>query len=282
MDMTGKGAVITGAAGGIGLGIAHALHKRGAKVMLADIEAEKAAQAARDLGENAFAAKLDVRQMADFEAVADAAWDNMGAVHIMVNNAGVGGGGPLLEADEADTAWVLDVNLKGVWRGCKVFGTRFCQQEEPAIICNIASEHGLGFPHKGSGIYTASKHAVLGLSDVLRHEVPAFIKICVACPGLVGTDIGASARNGPKGAPPPEIAARIKKFMDLGLSLYEAGEKIVKGMEREDFIIPTHPHAVKFAEARWQDISTAFAAHEPYTPESENMNVSVLRRKMGV
>jgi len=267
-------AVITGGASGIGLGIAKALHRQGAHVILADIEAERAEAAAATLGARAEGAALDVRDAASMQALAERVYQAHGRVDILVNNAGVGAGpASTMDIDEIDFDWLIEVNLKGVWRGIAVFGKRMAAQTTQAVICNVASENSLGFVNQGLGPYAATKHGVLGMSDVLRHEVPPHIAVCVACPGLVRTDIATAGRNGPKGAPPEESLAMARAVMARGMAADEAGEKIAAGIVRRDFIIPTHPHAVKFAETRWQEIADAFAAHEPYTPASENYNV---------
>ena len=93
---------------------------------------------------------------------------------------------------------VLEVNLIGVWHGCAVFGRRFVDQGTPAHIVNTGSEHSLGVPHLRAGAYTASKHAVLGLSDVLRRELPDHVKVSVLCPGIVPSRLAEAARNRPE------------------------------------------------------------------------------------
>lgn len=273
-------AVVTGGASGIGLGIAKAIHRQGGHVVLADIEADKAHKAAAQLGKRAEGAALDVRELASMEALAARVYDAHGRVDVLVNNAGVGGGGSVLDTDETDFDWLIEVNLKGVWRGLTVFGKRLIAQTSRSVICNIASENALGFVGQGLGPYAATKHAVLGLSDVLRHELPPHVALCVACPGLVRTEIASAARNGPKGAPPEESLKLARAVMAHGMEADEAGEKIAAGIAREDFIIPLHPHAVKFAETRWNELAAAFAAHAPYTPESEAFNVQKILNKL--
>ena len=274
MDINEKICVITGGASGIGLGLAKALISRGGQVVIADINEDGAAAAAEALGPQASAAALDVRRSDSFEALADHVYATFGRVDVMVNNAGVSGGRHLLETPEDEIDWVIDINLKGVWRGTSVFGKRMCDQSTASVICNIGSENSLGFIAPGLGIYAASKHGVLAMCDVLRHELPAHVKVCVACPGLVTSDLSrSSAQTSPRPRLSEAELVMADQVMALGMAPEEAGEMIAKGIEREDFIIPIHPHVVKIAETRWQEIADSFAAHAPYTPDSEKYNV---------
>ena len=269
MDLKDKIAVITGGASGIGLGLGQALASRGAKVVLADVDADKAKSGAKDLNNGSIGAEVDVRDTKSLEKLAELAWGTFGRVDIFVSNAGVSHRMPVLDADSETTDWILDVNLKGVLRGVQVFGRRMREQKTTSILCNTASEHAIGLPHPGSGVYTASKHAVLGLSDVLRHELPEHMRVCVVCPGLVASDMPRSGRHGPPGLPDERSLAFSQAVMAQGMAPREAGEKIADGLEREDFLIFPHPHAVRFAQKRWQEISDTFAKHAPYTEESE-------------
>jgi len=274
VDINEKICVITGGASGIGLGLARALLTRGGQVVLADINIARAEAMAEELGPKACAAAVDVRSTDSFEALAAYVFSSFGRVDVMVNNAGVSGGRGLLDTPEDEIDWVIDVNLKGVWRGTSVFGKRMREQNTSSIICNIGSENSLGYISRGLGIYAASKHGVLGMCDVLRHELPAHMKVCVACPGLVTSDL---TRSSTQTAPRPRLnEAQLEmsdRVMAMGMPPEEAGEMIARGIEREDFIIPVHPHVVKIAETRWRDIADSFAAHAPYTPESEKYNV---------
>lgn len=281
MEIDGKICVITGGASGIGLGLAKALLARGGQVVLADINIARAEVVAEELGPKAHAAALDVRSTESFEALAAQVFSSFGRVDVMVNNAGVSGGRGLLDTPEDEIDWVIDVNLKGVWRGTSVFGKRMREQTTPSVICNIGSENSLGYISRGLGIYAASKHGVVGMCDVLRHELPAHMKVCVACPGLVTSDL---TRSSTQTAPRPRLnEAQLDmsdRVMAMGMPPEEAGEMIAKGIEREDFIIPLHAHVVKIAETRWQEIADSFAAHAPYTPDAEKYNVQAIIRQL--
>lgn len=281
MEIDGKICVITGGASGIGLGLAKALLARGGQVVLADINIARAEAVAEELGPKAHGAELDVRSSESFEALAAQVFSSFGRVDVMVNNAGVSGGRGLLDTPEDEIDWVIDVNLKGVWRGTSVFGKRMREQTTPSVICNIGSENSLGYISRGLGIYAAAKHGVVGMCDVLRHELPVHMKVCVACPGLVTSDL---TRSSTQTAPRPRLnEAQLDmsdRVMAMGMPPEEAGEMIAKGIEREDFIIPLHAHVVKIAETRWQEIADSFAAHAPYTPDAEKYNVQAIIRQL--
>lgn len=269
MDIQGKVAVVTGGASGIGLGIAQALIEKGCRVMIADIEEAKALAAAEQLnklGGDVRAQGCDVADYGSVTRLADAAWEAFGDVNLVFNNAGVGASGNVIDADPDEVDWVLNVNLKGVWNGCSVFGKRFVAQGTNSVICNTASEHALGVPHLGQGIYTASKHALLGMSDVMRGELPEQVSVSVVCPGLVQTELHTASRNGPSGMPSDEVITMGAQVLARGMNPLDIGRLTVAGVERGDFLIMTHPHARSFAEKRWQDIEEGFAK----APEVEN------------
>lgn len=269
MNIIGKAAVVTGGASGIGFGIAQALLEKGCRVMIADIEEAKVLAAAEMLNKLGGDVRTQVCNVADYASVtqlADAAWEAFGEINLVFNNAGVGTSGNIIDTDPKEVDWVLDVNLKGVWNGCSVFGKRFVAQEGNSVICNTASEHALGVPHLGQGIYTASKHALLGMSDVMRGELPEHVSVSVVCPGLVKTELHIASRNGPSGMPPEDVAAIGEQVLARGMDPLDIGHLTVAGVERGDFLIMTHPHARAFAEKRWQDIEEGFAK----APEVEN------------
>ena len=175
-DFTGKGAVVTGAASGIGRGIAGALAKAGARVVLADFDADGAERAAADLagaGADVSALALDVSDRDAVYRAADAVRDRLGSLHILCNNAGVGYEGvPVDEIPDGDWDWVLAVNLFGVVNGLKAFTPLIREHGEGGHIVNTASIGGMqvrpGF-HRGA--YVTSKYAVVGLSEALAQDV---------------------------------------------------------------------------------------------------------------
>jgi NAD(P)-dependent dehydrogenase (short-subunit alcohol dehydrogenase family) len=263
-QLAGQVAVVTGAGSGIGRGIAAALAAAGSHVMAADIDAAAARETAAQLagaGVEAVAAQCDVTDREAVEALADQAWAHFGHVDIAVNNAGVFP--PIRRAisiDERDARWVLEVNLMGAWYGCSAFGQRFTEQGTPAHILNTGSENSLGVAHAGAAFYTASKHALLGLSDVLRQELPDFIGVSILCPGMVATNLGGSARHRPERFGGPEPKARPAS---MGLDPADIGRAAVEGIRRGDFYIVTHPPVREIVAERAAEIMAAFDAQAP-------------------
>jgi NAD(P)-dependent dehydrogenase (short-subunit alcohol dehydrogenase family) len=206
----GRVAVVTGAASGIGLGLCERFAAEGMRVVMADVEApELSEQAARLSGHGAAVLPVvtDVSGPEQVEALRDRAVAAFGAVHVLCNNAGVGGGhGPLWEISRGEWEWVLGVNLGGVINGIRAFVPLLLEQEAAHVV-NTASVFGV---FAGAlGPYGISKHAVVALSETLHLQLRALgaghVGVSVLCPGAVRTRFGTSARNRPAaaGAPPP-------------------------------------------------------------------------------
>src|SRR5690242_7705019 len=230
-ELAGQTAFVTGAASGIGLGIATALAQAGVKVMLCDIEEEALAKAVADLKARTNAdvdgVKADVSLKQELQAAADATIARYGRVHILVNNAGVGGGGSYGEWTDAGWNWTLGVNLMSVVWGFEIFGPLIESHGEGGQIVSTASVAGL-IPGPNPG-YDVTKYGVVALSEGLHHVLaPRKIGVSVLCPGIIRTQIMNSRRNVPQrfagkigGLPPTEgpLADLIKAF----------GERIDKG-----------------------------------------------------
>lgn len=281
-EMAGKVAVVTGAGSGIGRGIARALADAGAHVVVADIQEADGAATAADLesrGVQALAVKCDVSDRDQVEALADLAWDRFGHVEIMVNNAGViGATKRCINADELEARWTLEVNLFGTWYGCAVFGQRFVEQGTPSHILNTGSENSVGIPHTGAAFYTASKHAVLGLSDVLRLELPDFVGVSILCPGMVSTRIVSATRNRPEQFGGPIDNGAV---FELGMDPDEVGRRAVAGIQAGDFYIFTHPPVREMVEERTAEILAAFEKQAPRYPGDEELDTRAVLRRAG-
>src|SRR5262245_8270193 len=188
-DLKDKVAFITGGASGIGLGIAKVFVREGMKVAIADIRCDHLdeAMASFDDRDAVHAIELDV---SDREAVSRAAGETerlFGKVHVLVNNAGIGLGGPLKLATYDDWDWVMNVNLWGVINGVQTFLPRILAHGEGGHIVTTSSMSGF-LPTPGAGLYITTKFAVVGLSESLRTELAADnVCVCVLCPGPVPT-----------------------------------------------------------------------------------------------
>src|SRR3954470_17063946 len=193
-------AVVTGGASGIGRALAERFAAAGMRLVVADVE-ERALAAAvaalEEAGATAIGVPADVAVAADVDRVRDRALEAFGAVHVVCNNAGVGGGG-IVGAPLELWEWVLGVNLFGGIHGVHTFLPLLLEQDEGHIV-NTASLAGLGGV-AGLGIYCTAKFAVVGLSESLHHDLAARggdVGVAVLCPGLVQTQIAGSARNAP-------------------------------------------------------------------------------------
>ena len=184
-DVSGKVAFVTGAASGIGLGIAKALTRAGARVMLCDIEEAvlaRAVEALKPSNAEIAGVKADVSLKRELQAAADATIERFGAVNILVNNAGVGGGGPYGVWDDALWDWTLGVNLMSVISGVEIFGPLIEKAGAPGQIVSTASIAGL--LSRTSMPYNVSKYGVVALSEGLRVDLaPRGIGVSVLCRG---------------------------------------------------------------------------------------------------
>ena len=197
--LQGNVAVVTGAASGIGRALVDRLGAEGMRVVLADIEEKALATATAEVtgaGVDAIAVATDVSSADSVNALRDRAVDHFGTVHVVCNNAGVAPTGPVLESTAADWEWVVGVNLMGVVHGVLTFGPLFVDQGAGHIV-NTASGAGL-IPTPTMGPYCATKHAVVGLSETLYHELAGTgVGVSVVCPAIVRTNIFFSERNRP-------------------------------------------------------------------------------------
>lgn len=269
MDLAHKSAVVTGGGNGIGRALCLALAQRGVNVAVADIEADAACAVAAEVAEagvRAVGLTVDVADAASVATLADSSWHEFGNVDILINNAGVMPAlSPLHECDAADFDWVFAVNVRGAMNGIRAFVPRFLQTNRPSRVVNTASEHALGVPHVGGGVYTASKHALLGLSDVLRRELPGHVKVSVLCPGIVDSTLWrAGERRQAQFGGPWAVPEQGGAFMrQIGMPAAEVAAMAVEGIRTGEFYIVTHPHAVGVANRRWKEVEEAFSRQAP-------------------
>ncbi len=273
MRIDGARAVVTGGASGIGRGIVQALVKRGCRVVLADIDEGRASAAAAELGQGVIGAVCDVRDLASVQALADTVDAELGGVDLAFANAGVSVTGPVLNSTVEELDWIFDVNVRGVWNTLTVFGLRMREQGGDGHLCITGSEHSLGFVHANAGLYTATKHAVVGLADVMRNELPPGIGVSVLCPGLVSSELHLSRRTGPLPLGDAAAVARGSAIMAQGMDPGEVGRAAVEGVERGDFFIVTHPTSRAAPTRRNAELQAAFDAQAPWTDDASRYDV---------
>jgi NADP-dependent 3-hydroxy acid dehydrogenase YdfG len=209
-SVAGKVVAITGGARGIGKATATALVRRGARVAIGDLDLDLAEKTAAELGGNAVAFKLDVTDRSSFEAFLDAAEKELGPIDVLVNNAGIMPVGPFEKETDETAKLMIDINLHGVIYGCKLALERMIPRGEGHIV-NIASQAGkAGIP--GGATYSATKHAVVGLSEAIRLENrERGIEVSVVMPAVVNTELGSGLTDtrGVKKLEPEEVADAI-------------------------------------------------------------------------
>ncbi len=264
-QLEGRVAVITGGGSGIGEGLARACHDAGMKVVVSDIEqgeAERVANAVRELGGEAIAVRADVSSRESVDELAARAYEAFGAVHLVCSNAGVMMVAPLIDTPEGDWDWTLGVNVYGAVHCARAFVPRMREQGGEAHIVFTASVAGTGpIAEIPIGTYTASKYAVVGFSEMLRTELAADgIGVSVLCPGGVDTRIFDATRNRPEelggqAAPPPEADDRIAEreeqaAADALMSPREVAERVLGGVRADRQFIFTHPDQREAVEAR--------------------------------
>ena len=268
-DFKDRVAVITGASG-IGRGIAEHCAAEGMKIVLADIEEAPLAKALSDIeamGVDVIAVPTDVSKSKHVEELAKQTLNSFGAVHLLCNNAGVGGGKSIWESTLKDWEWVIGINLWGVIHGVRIFVPIMLGQDTECHIVNTASVAGLiGGPRMG--VYKVTKHGVVTLSETLFHElaeIEAKIKVSVLCPGLVNTQIMDSARNRPSESQndpaseevSPEVEERREAFRQAireGMPPQELASYVFEAIREERFYILPHPEFKEHVRTRMEDI----------------------------
>jgi NAD(P)-dependent dehydrogenase (short-subunit alcohol dehydrogenase family)/pimeloyl-ACP methyl ester carboxylesterase len=242
---SGRLAVITGGGSGIGRATALAFARRGATVVVGDVDLESATRTAELAGPAAHAYRVDVGDGAAMEEFASSVTAAHGIPSIVVNNAGVGHAGTFLGTTEAEWRRVLDINLWGVIYGCRAFGSRMVAAGTPGRIVNVASAAGY-LPARDLAAYATSKAAVIMASDCLRGELAGTgISVSVICPGFVNTNITRTTTF--SGLTPAEQDAQ----RDRATRLYarrnyppeKVAEAIVSAVLHKRAMVPVTPEA---------------------------------------
>ena len=271
-DLNGRVAVVTGAGSGIGLAMANHFANEGMKLVLADVDAAALARAHDNLrasGATGIACRTDVSVESDVKALADAAYAQYGAVHVVCNNAGVAT--PALrtlawETRLSDWDWIHKVNFMGVLYGVREFVPRMLAGGDEGHIVNTASVAGL---ISGGNPYFVSKHAVACFTEGLYKdlkELGAKVSASVLCPGLIRTSIVDAERNRPAefgpatdiGALPANIRKMSENFraaLDAGFDPSVVAAAVVSGIQQDRFyIVPAQQHLLDVIELRMHDI----------------------------
>ena len=275
-DLAGKVAFVTGAASGIGLGIATALAQSGVKVMLADIEKtalDKAVEGLRRTNADVDSVLADVSLKGALEEAAAKTLDRFGKVHIVVNNAGVGGEGPFANTTPGGWNWVIDVNLWGPIYGFQVFVPLIKRHGEGGHIVSTASMAGM---IAGAGAqYAVTKFGVVALSESLRPELAADnIGVSVLCPGFIRTNIMDSGRNLPPrftgtnvkpmtdwvalDAARAEMMATVRKRISEGIDPLYVGELVREAIELDELYVFTDTEFEPVFDMRIASIKSGF------------------------
>lgn len=261
-ELSGKVAVVTGGASGIGRAMAAQFVADGMHVVIADVEVAALEGTASELG--VVAVPTDVADQASVQALADHVFDRYGTAHVLCNNAGVGGGGQIADLTLADWKWVIDVNLWGVIHGLHSFLPRLLANPDGGHIVNTASMAGL-VASAGIGPYSAAKFAVVAISEVLSKELQAAgsaVGVSVLCPGFVRTNIFDSQRNRPEALRNPTKAvgdARtrndvLKSFLETAMEPAEVARHVRDAIVDDRFWITTHPEFFTAVTRRADDI----------------------------
>jgi NAD(P)-dependent dehydrogenase (short-subunit alcohol dehydrogenase family) len=257
-----KVAVVTGAASGIGRALAEKFAAAGCRLMLADMDdagLSETKSLAEKHGVKVEVRHCDVSRQDSVDALADASFEGLGAVHILCNNAGVLSGGISWEVDIKDYQWQLGVNTFGVIHGVRSFVPRMIAQDTPGHVVNTASMAALTtMPFAGA--YHMSKHAVLAFSECLYHEMKltqSKLGVSVLCPELIDTGIARSERvrpesyKNPDGAPPITesgkmvVGALADGMAKGGLDPSVMADRVFDAIQQDRFYI--------LAEDSWRD-----------------------------
>ena len=280
--LEGKVAFITGGASGIGLGMCQAFIEAGMKVVIADIRQAALDNAIASLHADATTVlpiQLDVTDRAAWVRAADQAERAFGAVNLLCNNAGITLDGPMQQGTYDDWDFCLGVNLGGVINGVMTFMPRLIRGGQGGHIVNTSSMGGL-IAGAGSGIYSTSKYAVVGLTEELRSDLAQYgIGVSLFCPGPTQTELFASSvavrpeRLSATGYVPRTVPELDSMPADIAAAIYaiamqplDAGRRVLEGIRRNDMYILTHPEFSAVVRARCEAL-LASMSKEALSPE---------------
>jgi NAD(P)-dependent dehydrogenase (short-subunit alcohol dehydrogenase family) len=244
-DLTGKVALVTGAASGIGRETALAFASRGADLAICDLNEEALEAFAREvegMGRKVIRRRVDVADRADMEQFAAFVHSQVPAVDILMNNAGVGLGGGFLHTSLDDWDWVLGINLKGVIHGCHFFLPPMVERRSGHVI-NVASAAGL-VATETLAAYSTTKFAVVGLSEALRDELsPYGIGVTTICPGIINTPITRNSRMVGPLATEQTRSELVAAYEKRNYGPERVAANILRAVEKNRAVAPISPEA---------------------------------------
>ncbi len=240
-DLSGRVAVVTGAASGIGRETALALARRGADLAICDVNEaglEETAEQIRQMGCRVLPSRVDVSSAEEMRDFAERTYAELGRVDVLVNNAGIGIGGLFVEIPLEKWDTVLAINLKGVVNGCYHFLPRMIEAGAGGHVVNIASMAGyIAFP--GMTPYVTAKFGVLGFSESLRAELAeSGIGVTAVCPGLINTPIVRTASVYGSSGVPENREQAIRTFEKRNYGPDRVARGILKAIQKNRAIAP--------------------------------------------
>ncbi|SPM30577.1 SDR family NAD(P)-dependent oxidoreductase [Mycobacterium terramassiliense] len=268
-NLESKVGVVTGAASGIGLGIARAFGAEGMRLVLSDVSEDQLNRAVVDLrtqGADCIGRLADVRSETEVNALADAAVEAYGHVNVLCNNAGVAVVGRQWELGAADWAWAIDTCLWGVINGIRAFVPRMLDSGIACHVVNVASMGGLlAAPFVGP--YACAKHAVVGLTKALRAELGGTnVGVTLVCPGNVRTNVVRAARVG-RGSGGSDVDGDVGAFVGFlqtsvegenSMEPEDVGKMVAQAIKTGQFwLLPNGESQLPFVEADFNEMRTA-------------------------
>ena len=245
-SMHGKTVLITGAAGGIGLETALAFARRGADLVICDLDEAGLAAAGKrieGLGRSAVTRRVDVSSADEMRAFADEVHQQVEAVDILMNNAGVAIGGPFLSTSLEDWNWILGINTLGVVHGCHFFIPKMVERAKGGHVINVSSAAGYS-ASSALAAYNATKFSVLGLSEALWEELqPHSIGVTAICPGIIDTPITRNARLVGEMDKPEKREEMVSGYQRRGYTPERVARNILKAVEKNRLVAPISPEA---------------------------------------